>query len=154
MFKHYTEEGGIAAPFIAYWPAKIKSSGKIVSEVGHVIDLMPTFIDVADAKYPQNFRGNEITPLEGKSLVPAFSSKKIKDRMIFWEHEGNRAVRSGNWKLVAEFKKDWELYDLEKDRTELHNLALENPEKVKELSAAYDAWARRCDVLPWDEVRK
>ena len=154
MFKHFTEEGGIATPFIAYWPGKIKKRGSITSEVGHVIDLLPTFVDVAGAEYPKSFGGRAITPVEGKSLVPLFSGKHLKERTLFWEHEGNRAVRSGKWKLVADHGKQWELYDLEHDRTELTNLASKEPQKVAELSAAYDSWAKRCGVIPWDEIRK
>ncbi len=153
LYKHWANEGGIATPLIAYWPKKIKS-GKITREVGHVIDFMPTFVELSGVKYPKKFNGHDITPLEGKSLVPIFENRSVGERTLFWEHEGNRAVRQGKWKLVGEFKKDWELYDLEKDRTELDNLAGRFPEKVNELSRAYEHWATRCGVLPWDEVQK
>ena len=90
----------------------------------------------------------EITPLEGKSLVPAFADKPL-DRDLFWEHEGNRAVRSGDWKLVAKHGGGWELYDISKDRIESINLAAEHPERVKQLVAKYESWAKRADVAPW-----
>ncbi|MBL8218201.1 MAG: arylsulfatase [Bryobacterales bacterium] len=144
-FKHWTYEGGIATPFIAQWPGKI-AAGRIVRDVGHVIDVMPTLIDVAGGKYPQ-----DRIPLEGRSLMPVLRSaaRTLPTRALFWEHEGNRAVREGSWKLVAPYGKDWELYDLSKDRTETKNVAAAQPALVKKLSALYDAWAKRAGVLEW-----
>ena len=89
-----------------------------------------------------------ITPLEGKSLVPAFADKPI-DRDLYWEHEGNRAVRVGDWKLVAKQAEPWELYDISKDRIESNNLAAQQPDRVKELVAKYEAWAKRAHVASW-----
>ena len=154
LYKHWAHEGGIATPFIAYWPRGIKAKNKITTAPAHVIDLMPTFVELAGAKYPKEFNGNKITALEGRSLVPIFSGKTIRaERPLFWEHEGHRAVRLGKWKLVAEHKKDWELYVLDNDRNELNDLAAKNPAKVNELEKLYDAWAKRCGVLPWEEMR-
>lgn len=152
-FKHWVHEGGIATPLIAYWPAVIKPN-HITHQPGHVIDLMATCCDLAGAKYPETYNGKSITPLEGKSLRPIFEGKTRKGHhAIFWEHEGNRAVRRENWKLVSRHPGQWELYDLAADRTELNNLAEKYPEKVEELSLLYDQWAKRADVKPWPVKR-
>jgi len=149
-YKHWVHEGGIATPFIAYWPAVIKNSGSITGQVGHIIDVMATCLDVAGVKYPKTYNGRKLTPLEGKSLLPTLQGKKRQGHeVIYWEHEGNRAIRQGKWKLVAAHKGPWELYDLEADRTELNNLANQHPEKVEQLEAMYQIWAERCGVLPW-----
>jgi arylsulfatase len=95
---------------------------------GHLIDLMATFVDLASAKYPANFNGHDITSMEGVSLVPAFAGKPLPKRSIFWEHEGNRAMRDGQWKLVAKNPRGkWDLYDMSADRTEMHDLASSKP---------------------------
>ncbi len=153
LYKHWVHEGGIATPLIAHWPAVITKSA-VTHQPGHVIDIMATCLDVAGAAYPKTYLNRPLVPLEGKSLVPIFRGQTRKGHeAIFWEHEGNRAVRCGNWKLVSTATGQWELYDLQADRTELHNLAAKHPEKVKELAARYQAWARRCGVAPWDEVK-
>jgi arylsulfatase len=150
LYKHWTHEGGIATPLVARWPAQIRKGGGFTHEMGHVIDLMPTALAAAGAEYPKNFSGHEITPLEGVSLLPALRGERLaRPQPIFWEHEGNRAVHEGKWKLVAQFGAAWELYDLEADRVETRNVAAEQPEKVRELAAKYDAWAERCGVRDW-----
>lgn len=150
LYKHWVHEGGIASPFVVHWPAVIKDGGKLTHQVGHTIDLMATCLDVAGAEYPKTFNGKDIQPLEGKSLLPIFQGKEREGhKEIYWEHEGNRAVRQGNWKLVSKHPGGWELYDLAADRTELNDLAAANPDKVKELSALYEAWAKRANVEPW-----
>ena len=144
-FKRYDHEGGIATPLVAYWPAVIKKGGAITHQVGHIIDLMATCIDVGGAQYPKEFGGRTILPLEGKSLLPILEGKTREGHdAIFWQFSSARAVRQGKWKLVVDGKGPWELYDLEADRTELHNLADKHPDKVKELAALWDAWAKRC----------
>lgn len=148
-YKHWVHEGGIATPLIAYWPAAIKP-GRITHQVGHVTDIMATCQDVAGAAYPKAHKANAITPLEGKSLLPVFQGRtRAGHEAIFWEHEGNKAVRQGKWKLVSQHPAGWELYDLEADRTELNNLAEKRPKKVKELAGLYNQWAKRCGVMPW-----
>jgi arylsulfatase A-like enzyme len=150
LYKHWTHEGGIATPLIARWPDRVKSAGGFAKEPGHVIDIMATAIDAAGAEYPKVCAGREITPLEGKSLLPVLAGKALdREVPLFWEHEGNRAVRDGKWKLVSAFPDSWELYDLGADRNEMHNLAEQMPEKVRDLSAKYDQWAERCAVRPW-----
>ncbi|HUS91708.1 MAG TPA: arylsulfatase [Phycisphaerae bacterium] len=153
-YKHWVHEGGIATPLIAHWPAVLRKGGAITDQVGHCIDLLPTCLDVAGVEYPRNLGGREVTPVEGRSLLPIFHGRqRAGHESLFWEHEGNRAVRKGQWKLVAKHGGAWELYDLSADRTELHDVAGERPEKVRELAALYEAWARRCGVLPWPVKR-
>ena len=152
-YKHWVHEGGISTPLIAHWPAQIKSRGKLRHQPGHLIDIMATCVDVARAQYPSEYKGKKITPMEGRSLVPAFGNKPIEREAIYWEHEGNRAVRQGKWKLVSRHPGKWELYDLEADRTELNNLIEKNPAKAEELKAMYEAWAKRAGVQPWPVKR-
>jgi arylsulfatase len=150
LYKHWVHEGGISSPFIAYWPGVIKKKNSISRQPAHLVDLMATCLDVAGVAYPKTYKGKDITPLEGKSLLPIFEGKQRKGHdAIYWEHEGNRAVREGKWKLVSRFPNQWELYDLEADRTELHDMAAAEPARVKRMSAMYDAWAARVGVMPW-----
>ena len=154
LYKHYVHEGGIASPFIMHWPGRLKNPGTWTDEPGHLIDVMATCLDAAGRSYPSAFNGNAITPLEGISLVPVVEGGAAEDRdAIYWEHEGNRAIRSGKWKLVAKWRPPennrWELYDLEADRVEMNDLSAENPELVKELSAKWDAWADKVGVIEW-----
>jgi arylsulfatase A-like enzyme len=153
MYKHWVYEGGISTPLIAHWPDGIssKANGRKENQPGHIIDLMATFVDLAKADYPNKKGGNNIYPLEGVSLGPAFSKKNIRrNKPIFFEHEGNRAIRDGKWKLVADGPKGkWELYDMENDRTEMNDLADNYPELVNELSQTWEKWAERTKVKPW-----
>ncbi|MBN1996183.1 arylsulfatase [candidate division KSB1 bacterium] len=150
LYKHWVHEGGISTPFIARWPHVIPRPGKMTGQVAHCIDLLATCIDAAGIEYPSVFNGKSILPTAGKSLVPVFRGEQREPHpALFWEHMGNRAVRSGKWKLVSRHKNKWELYDLEADRTELYDLAGRYPDKVMELKKLYDRWAERCGVLPW-----
>jgi arylsulfatase A-like enzyme len=149
-YKHWVHEGGIATPLIAYWPAVIKNGGSLTDQPGHIIDVMATCLHVAGLDYPKTYKGREVTPLEGKSLLPIFEGKTREGHeAIYWEHEGNRAVRQGKWKIVAAHGKPWELYDLETDRTELNNLAEKHPGKIEQLKTLYRSWAKRSGVLSW-----
>ena len=153
LYKHYTHEGGISSPFIAYWPAVIKHPGELTGQIGHITDLMPTFVEVTKSTYPTEFKSKSIPPMEGQSILPFLQgSKEGRRAPIYWEHEGNRAVRLGKWKLVSRHPGPWELYDLENDRTELTNLAEKNPGQVQALSNLYAQWARRCGVVPPEEL--
>lgn len=153
LYKHFTHEGGIASPFIACWPDKIRNAGALSRHVGHVTDIMATFVEVAGARHPATHNGQPIHPLEGQSLTPAFEGRaEPRTKPIFWEHEGNRAVRLGKWKLVAQHRHPWALYNVEADRTERSNLAKRHPDRVKEMAALYDAWARRCQVVPPEQL--
>lgn len=149
LYKRWVHEGGIATPFIARWPSVIKQKNAMTRDVGHLIDMMATCVDVAGAKYP----GAPIQPMEGQSLVPVFQDKSIGDRKLCWEHMGNRAALEGKWKLVSRYPGKWELYDLEADRTEMNDLAATMPDKAAQLRQDYNVWAQRCGVEPWEEIR-
>lgn len=149
LYKHYTQEGGISSPFIACWPRVIKPTQAPVNAVGHETDLMPTFLEVAGASYPAKVAAGPLPALVGQSLVPLFDGKTRVRHTIFWEHEGNKAVRDGKWKLVSRFPEAWELFDMEADRTELHDLATAEPERAKHMAAMWDAWAKEIGVQPW-----
>jgi arylsulfatase A-like enzyme len=154
LYKHWVHEGGISSPLIAYWPGRTKP-GSITHQPGHLVDVMSTCLDVAGAKYPRERSGRRITPLEGTSLRGAFTGGKLNRRNpIFWEHEGNRAIRDGRWKLVSRFPDQWELFDLEADRTEMTDLSAKHPDRAQRMSAEYEKWARRAHVQPWDLVQK
>jgi len=155
-YKLYEHEGGVATPMIVHWPKGIKDKGVLRNQVGHVMDFMPTLMDLSGAAYPKEYKNNTILPLEGESLVATFNSDKHHDRTVFFEHVANRGVRDGDWKLVSlgkqqfPFTSPWELYNLKEDRSETNNLAAKYPEKVKELTAKWNSWATRTNVFPLD----
>ena len=152
-YKHWVHEGGIATPLIAHWPLRLKNAGALRHHPGQLPDIMATFLNVAGAEYPSEHNGHQILPLEGFSLMPILEDDKPGDRdALYWEHEGNCAIRRGKWKLVCKYGRPWELYDMETDRTEMNDLAGGHPELVAELSDMHEAWARRCRVVPWTEL--
>ena len=148
MYKHYDHEGGIATPLVVRWPAGFPDKGAYRQQVGDVIDFMPTLVELAGAQYPTAANGHPILPMEGRSLVPAFTDQAIDREAIYWEHENNRAVRVANLKLVSLAGRPWELYDMDRDREELHDLSASMPGKVKSMQAMWEAWAQRCHVYP------
>lgn len=146
-------EGGICTPMIAHWPKGIKKNKSgVTPEMGHVMDIMATCIDLAKAKYPTDYNGNTIIPMEGKSLVPVFKKGKREGHdYIGFEHFGEKAFRSNDgWKIIKPSgnKTQWQLYNLATDRTELNDLSAQFPEKVKEMEKLYNEWAKRCLVVP------
>ena len=145
-YKHWVHEGGISTPLVAHWPNGITTKGALRTQPGHLIDIAATCIDLAAATYP-----NDATPLEGRSLRPVFADKPLARDAIYWEHERNRAVRVGDWKLVAKQGQPWELYDLATDRVESTNVAAKHPDKVKQFATQYDTWAKRALVEPRPE---
>ena len=154
-YKHWVHEGGIASPLIVHWPGRVKAAGELRHQPGHLIDIMATCVEVAGAKYPAEHKDKKIQPMEGRSLTLAFEGKPIEREAIYWENEGNRAVRMGKWKLVAKGRTGpWELYDMEADRTELHDLAAKDPARVRRMAAAWQKYAERTGVIPWPQGRK
>ena len=156
-YKRENHEGGISAPFIVHWPDRIKKTGELRHQPAHLIDLMPTFVEVAEATYPTEYNGHKIQPMEGRSLTPCFGSDQVEPRTLYWEHEGNRAIRDGDWKLVGLRNQPWELYQIAKDRTELTNLVQRHRDKTDELAAKWNAWAKKVGVLTpaeFEQVRK
>jgi len=150
LYKHFVHEGGISSPLIIHWPKAVKNKNTFTDQPGHLIDIMATCVDVAGAKYPAEYKGEKITPLEGQSLLPIVEGKKRQGHQaIYWEHEGNQAIRMDNWKLVRRDGTEWELYDIDNDRTELNNLSAKEPARVKAMSANWESWAQRANVLPW-----
>ncbi|MEM9825104.1 MAG: arylsulfatase [Planctomycetota bacterium] len=156
-YKHWVHEGGISTPLIVHWPAKISGAhhGRWDDNPGHVIDMMATAVDVSGAQYPTTFhQGESIRPLEGRSLVPALEGREISRSEIFWEHEGNRALRIGDYKLVAKGAKGpWELYDTARDRSEQRDLSGEQPSRVAEMAKRWTDIAERSDVFPLNPKR-
>lgn len=154
-FKRWEHEGGIATPFIAYYPGVIKP-GTVSSQPAHVIDLMATSLDLAGISYPGSYRGKALKPTEGISLKPLLQGQWWQGHQeIFFEHEGNRAVRQGDWKLVSIYPQDsWALYNMKTDRAEQHDLSSAHPEKVKELATLYNAWAKRANVVPFAQLEE
>ena len=167
-FKRWHHEGGISTPLIAHWPQMIKG-GEITDDIGHLIDVMATCVEVGEADYPSHFDGRPTIPLEGKSLLPVFrGAQREGHEAIYWHQDGDwRAVRAGRWKLVSpdysvpykpwrregeepvmKSSEDpdslWELYDMEADRIEEHDLAAQHPDQVQEMIAMYRSWQMHC----------
>lgn len=151
-YKHWQHEGGISTPLIAHWPAGLSEDerGKLNATPSHLIDIMATCVELGRASYPTTYGEQPILPLEGISLAPTFQGKEALRKVpIYWEHEGNRAIRIGEWKLVSKHPKGWELYNIDIDRTETNDLADQQPARVEDMAKQWDAWAARVGVLPW-----
>ncbi|WP_111709597.1 arylsulfatase [Lutibacter citreus] len=155
LYKSSNHEGGISTPLVVHWPKKIKKASISIQQ-GHVIDFMPTFMELSGANYPESLDGNEIKPYQGKSLVSAFKGSVSERGPLFFEHEADRAVIDGHWKLVATkdlkppYTGKWELYDLSVDRAEENNLIEKYPEIVTELEEKWNVWAKKNNVFPLD----
>lgn len=153
-YKHHTHEGGISSPAIISWPNGIPTSrnGAFERQSAHIVDILATLAEIGRADYPNSWKGKAILPPEGISLKPVLAGQRLKrSQPIFWEHEGNKAVLDGRWKLVAEWPETWQLYDLQADRTELHNLILEEPEVAGRLKQQYESWFKRVGAEAWDK---
>ncbi len=138
MYKKWNHEGWIATPLIVSWPAGLRTSNELRTTPGHLIDIVPTVLELAGAKQPATVAGLKTPPLQGKSLVPAFAKEfSIPREYLWWSHSGNRAIRIGDWKLVANGNAPWELYDLGADRSETKNMAAAHPEKVQAMEKAW-----------------
>lgn len=154
LHKHWVHEGGISSPLIVQWPAAIQNGGRISGELSHVMDILPTCVDLAEVTYPETYNGNAITPAEGLSLRRTIAGDlRVGHQALFWEHFGARAVRKGPWKLVAVENGEWELYNIDRDRAELNNLRDAEPAKLAELIADYNAWAAKVGVKTREELK-
>jgi len=142
--KTWVHEGGIATPLIISWPKGILSRGELRHAPGHIIDLVPTLLEIAGGGPIKDWKGAPVPPAPGKSLVPAFPVDAQIDReCLWWLHEGNRALRVGDWKIVAAGEDSaWELYDMKSDRSETKNAASEMPDKVRDMASL---WTRLRD---------
>jgi len=159
LYKQWVHEGGIASPLIVHWPKGITPKGGLSGQLSHLIDIMPTCLDIAGITYPIKFNNHSIIPTEGLSLVPALKNRPVKREFLLWEHSANRAIRMGDWKLVAKVRSqkkfipadenNWELYNLKKDPSETKNLAAKYPEKVKMMADKWDQEALRTKMKPW-----
>ena len=150
-WKAESYEGGIHTPMIAYWPKGITAKGAFTDQLGHVKDFMATFIELAKAKYPTEYKGHQITAMQGKSLVQSFNklNSAPENEAIFNEHFGARYVRYQGWKLVSTARDStWHLYRINEDETELADLSAKNPEKVAQLNAMWHNWANKNKVFP------
>lgn len=155
MFKSWIHEGGISSPLIASWGTRVANPGGLHHDPAHLTDLLPTMLDLGGASYPVSRNGVRLTPLPGRSLAPALRGQRLPARAsIGWEHQGHRALRQGDWKLVAKHGQPWELYDLAADRTELNDLAAKDPDRLRGMRRMYEEWARQCGVEPWDRINR
>jgi arylsulfatase A-like enzyme len=142
LYKHYSHEGGISSPFILHWPDRLKKKGTIDRQPAHIIDLAAMFLEEAHATPPSTWNGKKILPLSGISLSPVMEGEKLKERPLFFEHEGNRAVRLGPWKTVwTNDTQEWELYRIDRDRAELNDLASSYPKRAAAMDRSWHKWA-------------
>ncbi|MDA9764340.1 arylsulfatase [Opitutales bacterium] len=159
-YKHYSHEGGISSPLILHWPKGISGKGEsfrktkegpLYDSPAHLIDIMATAIDLAETNYPDYTNGNKLIPLEGISLRPSFTGVPlIRGKPIFFEHEGNRAIRDGKWKLVSKGPTSaWELYDMESDRTEMNDLSRKERNRAAYMMHQWEQWAHERGVVPF-----
>ncbi|RYF10639.1 MAG: arylsulfatase, partial [Flavobacteriales bacterium] len=153
LFKHWEYEGGTATPFIAYGPNLVKP-GTTSHQPGHIIDIMTTCLNLAGAKYPAIYKESQIKQTVGVNLVPLFKGQKwVGHDALFFEHEGNRAVRQGDWKLVSNYpNNEWHLFNMVNDRTELNDVSKSQPKKVQELISLYNNWAEKSDVISFEKL--
>ena len=152
LYKHWIHEGGISTPLIFHWPQGIVEKGGVRHTPGYLPDIMATVLDISSTAYPQQRDGKPLPALEGTSLMSVFNGDIAERAPMFWEHEGNAAVRIGNWKLVRKYPDPWELYDMAQGRTETRDLAAQYPDRVADMRAPYDEWAARCGVIPREKI--
>jgi arylsulfatase A-like enzyme len=152
LFKHYVHEGGISTPLVAHWPNGFTPRSNAHAPC-HVVDILPTILEATGCPYQSEVGGHDIQPVQGESLMALFKDADWeRAQPILWEHEGNAAVRFGQFKLVRQHGQAWELYDMEADRTELRNLAGMHPALEAELTAQYADWAAKIGVMAWDDA--
>jgi arylsulfatase A-like enzyme len=145
QYKRWVHEGGIAAPFIVRWPAGGLEGGRVVQTAYQLVNVLPTVLDAAGVT------SVDFAP-QGSSMLPALRGEHADEATLYWEHIGNAAVRRGRWKLVREYPRPWELYDIHADRTELHDRATDYPDIVEELAVEWQSWADQVGVVAWDRM--
>ncbi|MDQ4098524.1 MAG: sulfatase-like hydrolase/transferase, partial [Actinomycetota bacterium] len=150
LYKKWVHEGGIAAPFIVSWPAGEVAAGLIVPEAHQLVDVLPTILEAAGVQYATT--AGDALPLEGRSMLQAWRGTESGEAPLYWEHCGNAAIRAGNRKLVREHPGPWELYAVDEDPTETHDLAAAHPEEVQRLADLWQEWADRVGVLPFEQI--
>jgi len=153
LYKRWVHEGGIATPLIVHWPHGDLVAENVVHTPFQLVDIVPTIIEATGVKYPERYPGREVSPLEGVSMLATMRGEPATDIPLYWEHAGNAALRYGQWKIVREHPDEWELYDIDLDRTELRNVAAENPAIVSTLAGLWHDWAKRVGVIPWEDVQ-
>jgi arylsulfatase A-like enzyme len=152
FYKQWVHEGGIATPFIVHWPDGGLRDGAVLHDPFQLVDVVPTILEATGTSYPDRFRDREPLPLVGRSMLGALRGEPAPEATLYWEHTGNCAVRKGRWKLVREYPRDWELYDLTHDRSETRDISRDHVEVVTELAYAFDDWAARVGVVPWERT--
>jgi arylsulfatase len=149
-YKRWVHEGGICAPAIVRWRSGGLAEGRVIDAPFQLIDILPTLLEATGSSYPAERDGVPIPPVEGHTMLPALRGQEMPESSLYFEHTGNAAVRRGRWKLVREYGRSWELYDLAADRSELRDLANDRRELAGELAADWDAWSRRVGLIPWE----
>jgi arylsulfatase A-like enzyme len=155
LYKRWIHEGGIATPLIVNWPAGRLMDGAVLSAPFQLTDFVPTVLEITGTAYSSP-GGRDVLPLEGRSMLAALRGEdaNLPPADMYWEHIGNAAIRRGQWKLVREFGRPWELYDLSAGRSEENDVAAEHPDLVATLTADYERWAARVGVIPHEQIRE
>jgi arylsulfatase len=152
LFKLWAHEGGVASPFIAHWPQGKLREGEIFEQPFQLTDVMPTILELLNYEYPAERAGKPILPLVGQSMYGAWKGQDVANPILWWEHCGNAAIRTGKWKLVRQYDCPWELYDISADRSELIDLSSKHPDVVQELSAKWEEIAAKNGVIPFRQI--
>ncbi len=153
-YKSQIYEGGISSPLIIKWKEGFEKAKGISHQQCHLIDIVPTLLDIVGIKAPKEYQGKEMQEMEGTSFAEIFKGKEsILNKVLGWEHQGSEGIRENKWKLVKVFKRPWELYDMEQDRTETNDLIRKQKERALKMEKMYHNWAKRCNVLPYEEVQ-
>ena len=152
MFKQFDHEGGIHTPMIAHWPKGILEPGRTVNQVSHLVDIMPTLLDITQLEHPRTIKDRQSIDMDGVSLKSYFSGQKANvPRELYFHHASGRAIREGDWKLVQVTRGKWELYNLKKDPNELINLAAKMPGRVDQLKTKFRSWENLREIENGDE---
>jgi arylsulfatase len=149
LYKIWAHEGGVSTPFIARWPAGGLEAGRIVREPFQLVHVLPTLLDVVGAAMPEERNGVPVHRLPGMSMLGSWLARPAGSQPLWWEHCGNAGIQAGRWKLVRQYDWPWELYDIDRDRTESEDLSDEYPDVVADLSAQWQWTADRVGVIPF-----